>query len=227
MILWLVLFLLIVGISFVLALQSMKDYQEIPENEKFEYGLFLIRKPENFNAKLLDSIRELLRPASLIISFERLFKGSKSALTIFGPKKILDKFASELGLLELEDYTSNLKKGDISIWEVGVKSPKKTELESNNIFENLPKFEAEDQFFWQVVLGLAQTQIRAAVYSKDPERVKVLAHQFQNLKIDKLIKIPRPFTMEQMMDFFKLRALSKDSQGPILDSTGIMNLLKI
>lgn len=226
MIIGLILFLLIIGISFILAFRSMKDYQEIPKDSKVEYGLFLIRQTASFGASILDSMGRLMLEAGLIISLERLFKGHQAALTIFGPKKILDKFKESLNLLELEDYTLELDNKDISVWEVGMKSASKLDL---------PELGNEDQFFWQVVLGAKkvkdnlsfQTQIRAVVYCQDPQRRKVLVPMFENLQTGGLVKIPRPFSTEQMMAFYKLRSLSKDSNGPILDSEGVMSLLKV
>lgn len=227
MILWFILFLLIIGISFILALWSMRDYQEIPQQSKAEYGLFLIRRTDNLNFEILDMIRKSILDQGFIISIEKLFKGKKAALAIFGPKKSLEGFVQQLNLLELEDYTTDLAIQDILIWEVGVKGS------TDNIFKNFPMLEYDDQFFWQVILAKGkenlsfQTQIRAAVYSKDPERRQTLVPNFQNFNMDKLIKIPRPFSREQMMSFYKLRSLGKDSNGPMLTSKGIMSLLKI
>lgn len=229
MILWLALFFLVIAISFILALRSMKDYQEIPQQSKLEYGLFLIRQKENFNSKALDSIRKfLLEEAGLIISIERLFKGSQAALTIFGPKSLLDKFASEFNLLELEDYASVLESQHVSAWEVGVKDVSRFKSGSpDNVFQNLPLLESGDQFFWQVIVGGDKTQIRAALYSKDSVRRQRLAPLFQNLASGQLIKIPKPFSSEQMMAFYRLRSLDRDSKAPILDSEGIMRIVKI
>lgn len=235
MVFWIILFLLIVGISFILAYRSMKDYSEIPKTSKAEYGLFLIRQTENFSSSTLNSIGELMLEAGLIISIERLFKGTQAALTIYGPKNILDKFTSGLNLLELEDYMPKLSIQDVSIWEVGARDQKGYRSGPNNVFENLSQLGQEDQFFWQVVLGPKkekgsisfQTQIRAVVYSKDPEKKKSLTALLQELKSGELTKIPKPFSVEQMMDFFKLRSLSKDSNGPILNSEGVLSLLKV
>lgn len=227
MILWLILFLIIVGISFILAFWSMRDYQEIPQQSKAEYGLFLIRRTDNLNFEILDVFRRSMLDRGFIISMERLFKGKQAALAIFGPKKILEQYSQQLNLLELEDYALNLVSENIIIWEVGVKGS------TDNIFKNLPELTHEDQFFWQVILARAgddlsfQTQIRAAVYSKDPLRRKALASMLQNLNIGELIKIPRPFSQEQMMNFYKLRSLDKASNGPVLVSKGVMCLLKI
>lgn len=221
MTLWVILFLLIVAISFILAIRSMKDYQEVPQKLKQEYGLFLIRRTNNFNAQVLDAILKLITAEGLIVSIERLFKGNETTLTVFGPKTQLNKFSAELGLLELEDYAADLETKDISVWELGVKVPFKFNPDSlDNVFDNLPALDPNDRFFWQVVLGRGQTQIRAATSSKN-------APIFHNLRLGELIKIPQPFSAEQMLSFYKLRSLSKDSQAPVLTAKGVARLLKI
>lgn len=234
MILWIILFLLIVAISFVLAYRSMKDYQEIPRHSKTEYGLFLIRRPENFNKDFLDRLSKLLVKEGLIVSFERLFKGSQAALTIYGPKKVLDEFIGELNLLELEDYISNLDHNHLSIWEMGVtENTKPKALNIENIFADLARLGNEEQFFWQVVLSPKQkgqlfaSQIRAVVYSKDPQKRQELVPVLQNIASSELLKVPNPFTHEQMMSFFKSRSLAKDSRGPLLEADQVHRLLKV
>lgn len=235
MTLWLILFLLVVGISFILALQSMREYQEIPRESRADYGLFLVRQPERFDAKILASIHQKVLVESLILSVERLFKGSQSALTIFGPTKVLLSYNDQLNLLELEDYAAGLRAEDIAIWEVGLKNTSKfNPANLNNIFYNLSQLGEEEQFFWQVVLSARkdeekpfQTQIRAAVYCQDPPRRKVLASDLQTIALGELTKVPRPFSTQQMLDAFKQRSLSKDSQGPIVSLDGALSLLKI
>lgn len=226
--------MLVVGISFVLAYRSMRDYQEIPQKSDVEYGLFLVRQTENFDVNFLDSIRNSMLNENLIVSLERLFKGTKTALTIFGPKKILGNFIQQLKLLELEDYTSNLNSANFSAWEIGVKNNQNTTIENpNNIFSSMPELRDEEQFFWQVVLGATskdssfQTQIRAVLYCEDQDRKKVLIPLFQNLNENELIKIPKPFSTEQMMSFFISRSLAKDSRGPILNAAGVVRLLRV
>lgn len=228
MILWLILFLLVIALSFILAFRSMKDYQEVPQKSKLDYSVFLIRQVSSFDAKLLDSICQLVLAKDAIISIERVFKGRQTALTIFAPKVILDQFQSELNLLELEDYTANLASDDISVWEVGERETGKfTAKDNNNIFSNLPPLSNEDQFFWQIILGKNKTQIRAAVYSKDPVRRKTLISELQNLNAGGLVKIPKPFSNEQMLEFYRKRALAKDSKGPDLNSEEVLGLLKV
>lgn len=238
MILWIVLFLLIIGISFLLAFSSMRDYQEITQTPKMDYGLFLIRKLENFDESILNAIRDLTHSEKLTISIERLVKGKKSALTIFGPKKILSSFTGKLNLLELEDYAAGWNSKEVFTWEVGMKDSKNLSLgDFNNILRNLPEFADEDQFFWQVILSpkgqqkknnFFQTQIRAAFFSKDPRRKKIFAPLLQNLNTGGLTKISKPFSMEQTMDFYRLRSFNKDSTGgPVLDSYGVTRMVMI
>lgn len=235
-ILWVALFLIIVGISFVMAFRSMRDYQEIPGTLKLEYGLFLIRNLQNFNPAVLENLGREIVEKGLVVGVERLFKGSESALTIFGPKKILEGFRIQLGLLELEDYTRNFDSNDFVVWEMGVKDKKNfNPANLNNIFSNLPKIEQEDQFFWQVILGPAfrktegtfQTQIRAAFHSQDPFRKKNLIPLLQQVGEGELVKIPRPFSNEKMIEFYSQRIFEKGSQGPNLGYGQTLSLLKI
>lgn len=235
MILWFLLFVLIIAISFVLAYRSMKDYQEIPQKSEIEYGLYLVRNPQNFNKEFLDAIRKHLTKEGLIVSIERLFKGNQAALTIYGPKRVLEEYIGELNLLELEDYTSAVDSNHTSVWEMGVASNTHPgNLNIEGIFSDLSHLGNEDQFFWQVVLGpkngkssLFSSQIRAVVYSKDQQKRQDLIPVLQNMASKELVKIPNPFTHHQMMDFYKSRSLGKDSKGPVLESEGITNLLKI
>lgn len=236
MILWPILFFLIIGISFLLALRSMRDFEDIPAAPKIDYGLFLVRRKEGLDAETLDALGKLLLDGNLKISFERLIKNQKAALTIFGPKNILDKFYEKLNLLELEDYMQDLDIRDVAIWEVGLKNTKDLSLDSKNeIFEHLSHLDKDDQFFWQVVIGpvkkngslVFRTQIRAVTLAKDPGRRKLIVEIFQDLKFGELEKIPRMFSSPQMLNFYRLRSLTKDSSGPVLTARGIIHLLKV
>lgn len=108
MILWIVLFILVVALSYVLALKSMKDFVQTPE----EGSLYLIRNRHKLS-EALHFIAAKLQTSNLSISFEKLIKGKKAALVVYGPKQILEKLIPVLDLLELEDYT---KKDDEQIW---------------------------------------------------------------------------------------------------------------
>lgn len=228
MFLWLALFLLVILISFILAFRSMKDYQEIPQKTHVEYGLFLVRQIKNFDVGIVDSIYQIVFTSGEIVSFERLFKGHQTALTIFGPKNILAQFQDELDLLELEDYTTEFNIDNVSIWEVGVRrNANLNPGHFNKIFSELPKLEADEQFFWQVIPRQYQVQIRAAVSSKDPSRKKMLTSTLQNLNAGGLIKIPKPFSTQYMIDFYRARSLSKGNSRVTLDSEGVLHLLRV
>ena len=212
MILWLVLFFLIVTTSFVLALFSMRDFQEIPRG-RGEYGLFLIRKPSELKADVLDLIHTNILDEGLIISLERLFKGKKSTLVIFGPKKVLDSL-KQLDLLELEDY-AEVKEENLSVWEV---SPT-----IKSFFKDLPMFHEEEEFWWQLVLQAKkdeknmkffQSQIRAVVYSTDPKKRLDLSLGIQNLDLGRLTNL----------DFYQQRSFVRNSNNLNLNALEVLQL---
>lgn len=148
MLLWAVLFLIIIAISAVLAYRSMRDYQLKPKVKGLDYGLFLIRNPTNLT-QVLDSLHALALGEQQIISFERLFKGTKSALVMFAPKNILAGLSSDLNLLELEEYTK-VDPAQVFAWEVGLKDVASFHLSEVNAFEGMPEFKDSEQFWWQI-----------------------------------------------------------------------------
>lgn len=206
MILWVLLFVLVVAISFVLAVKSMRDYQEIPTQTGEQYALFLIRKPQALSKELLSAIHEDLLNSGLIISFERLIKGIKAALVVFGPKKVLAVYKDHLDLLELEDYT-NVNPEQFAAWEVGIKHPD---------VPNFPTISGDDQIWWQLILSagkdkLFHPHIRVVVVSADAGRRELLKQTLQDLSPDKFIKLPKDFSDASLLDFYKKRAFRKDT----------------
>ena len=198
MIIWFIIFFIILFVSLVLAYFSMRDYQEIPKVEK-EYGIYLIRKPQFLTLQTLNTIFDLSK--GKILSFERLFKGRSQALVIFGPKKILSsRFSEILGLLELEDYTK--VPGEIVAWEV---ERRDIEFSNNNIFSSIPYLEADEHFFWQLIVNRDQGQIRAVFISQNRERKKTLVSQLENLGENYLKKVPRPLTGSQILENYRQR----------------------
>lgn len=162
MILWFLLFLLVVAISFVLAYQSMKDYHEVPEKLSNDYGLFLIRNIPALNFSLLNTLHDHLSKKGLLVSIERLFKGNQSAIVVYGPKSVLQDFTSQLNLLELEDYTQTEVHNSYA-WEVGIKD--KNLFHSQHLslfFKDLPPLEDQEQFWWQLVLQPQKSQVSAS-----------------------------------------------------------------
>lgn len=208
MILWLLLFGLVLALSFVLAVSSMRDFQDTSPKES-EYGLFLIRKSQNLNKALLNFFQDSLKLGG-IVSFERLFKGSKSALVVFGPKELIGAYPS-LDLLELEDYT-DVDLEQISAWEIGMQN-------GGQIFKSLPKLAEGEQFWWQIILsGYFQVQIRAVIVSADASRRKELS--------DRLVQLSNAFSDAQVFDAYKSRSFNKDNLSS-LPAEKVLALLTI
>lgn len=220
MILWVVLFLLVVAISFVLAVKSMKDFTDIPSNASAEYGLFLIRKIQGFDATLLSRLNEKLLESSSILSIERLFKGKKSALVVYGPRKLLLNLNHVLDLLELEDYT-DVNVGLVSAWEIGIKDSSYEWVRVQNIFASLPQFLDSEQFWWQLILnGSLNLQITAVLISATGQRRTSLTQSLQSLNPQVLIKLPKAFSNPQFLDFYQKRSLRVfDKQNSTLATT--------
>lgn len=221
MILWVILFVLVVAISFILAVRSMRDFTEIPQGQD-EYSLFLIRKSHQLDGQLFNSIRQQLLLHNTFISFERLFKGKKSALVVFGPRKLLLNYKDILDLLELEDYT-NVDIEHFFAWEVGIK--KGAQL-TQKLFTHLPHFLEKEEFWWQVILSASfKAQITAILVSEDATRRNQLVQNLQNLAPDRIIKLPKAFSNTQILDFYKKRSFRKDSHHPVLTSEATLHLL--
>lgn len=237
MILWILLFVGVVILSFLLALQSMRDYQEIPPRSR--YGLFLIRNPRALTAGVLNHLAQDFLETNQLISFERLFKGNKSTLLIFGPRELFNLY-DMLELLELEDYT-DVNWERISAWEVGVKEGKGESLDfardksekGKGIFENLSGLQEEEHFWWQLVLSGSFKpercffEIRAVLLSDDIQRKKLLTEELQNLAPGNLFTLPKAFSNQQLLDFYQKRSLKRDNKNPSLKPEEVLNLISI
>lgn len=225
MIFWIILFALIVLISFLLALRSMADFAENPTEKKQEYGLYLIRSSRALNKDVLDTIHGLILKENLIISFERLIRGGESALVVFGPQEILHSFSEALNLLELEDYAGVDPVG-LQAWEMGVRKQEKIN-QTGSFFKGLPPLPENEQLWWQLVLKgenlkgdkLFEGQIRVVTSSTMP--------QLKNPAAGDLIKIPKPFTKEQIFDFYKKRTFINNKFNPILESKAVLEILAL
>lgn len=172
----------------------MKDYQEIPGGKQ-RYSAYLIRKPEFLTKPILETILDLTK--GKLLSLERLYKGTSSALVIFGPKILETRFGDLLSLLELEDYTK--VSAELRAWEV----TKMERSQLNNIFDGLPQLSSDQQFWWQVVLNGGSGQIRAVFVAPgvEPNILAVL----EGIGQGALKKVPRPFTSSQILEFYRSR----------------------
>lgn len=226
MIFWIILFAVIVFISFLLAIRSMADFEESPTEKKHQYGLFLIRNSQSFNKAVLDSVHKLILKEGLLISLERLIKGGESALVVYGPQTILNNYFEVLNLLELEDYTG-IDQVTLQAWEIGVRKQEKIES-IDSFFKSLPRLSGNEQLWWQLVLKAEnypgeekffQGQIRLVTSSASPE--------LKNPTANGLTKVPKPFTKEQVIGFYQKRSFIQNKYNPILESKAVLELLAL
>lgn len=158
MLIWLILFFLVIAVSFVLAFKSMSDYSELPLSSSLKYSLYLVRNPQKLSVDVLNKFYKPLKDKTGLIALETLFKGPKKALVIFGPVDILQGFTNELGLLELEDYSKKLTPQElehslpkIAAWEVGLKNSAQKLQTEGKLFPKTPGLLDEEEVWWQVV----------------------------------------------------------------------------
>lgn len=104
MILWIILFILVLLISYILAARSMRNFT--PVSSPSEYGLYLIQNVRN--VQQLNLMVEHLHQSGLAVSLERIFQKGKSVLIVFAPRKILAKFIKPLQMVELAAPKSRL-----------------------------------------------------------------------------------------------------------------------
>lgn len=206
MILFLALLVLIVLISASLAYLSMGDFPRSPEDLKSDNSLFLIRNFSKFTPKLFLSLHQELSRKGLIVSLERLFKGSQSALVIYGSKELLKSFSQPLDLLELEDYAN--VKIDTSAWEFALRDPMLPKKDS--LFSNFPKLENNEQVWYQMVLEAQKdnrfrTQIRVVVATVDKTRRATLFKALGGSK--HFTKIAQPLSSQQILEFYQKRSM--------------------
>ncbi|MBI2335126.1 hypothetical protein HYU96_05020 [Candidatus Daviesbacteria bacterium] len=223
MIFWIVLFALVVLISFLLALRSMADFVHQPPVRSV---LFLIRLPRGLNLAVLNSMHDLMRQKGAVFSLERLIKGKESALVIYGPPEILNNFREALNLLELEDYTG-VDPNLLQAWEIGARKGQPVKS-INSFFKGLPAFSENEQLWWQLVLKAQnltgderffQGQIRVVASSSLP--------QLKNPATDDLTKVPRPFTRESIIDFYQERSFLENKLNPILTADAVLKLISL
>ncbi len=209
MTLWIILAAVIVGISFILAYSSMRDLQESPKDFNLTYGLYLIRREDGLTEALLEKVHQELTPERALISFEGLMKGTKRALTIFGPAAILRAFIVPLDLLELEDYSKQSEETKKArFWEAGFK---KGVSQSVAFPELLP-----NEQIWRQVLLLPKKNggwfsvMRTAVLAEDNLR----AEKLEKMELEAegksgLITIPEAYSDLQFGKFYHERSTSR------------------
>lgn len=224
MLIWVILFLVVMGVSFVLAFRSMGGYHEVP-SVSVPFSVFLVGNPQAFSLGTLRRIHEAALKGKFILSFERLFKGSRRALVVFGPVGILRPFSLELGLSEIEDYSRKAIDG-MRAWEVGGKSLQ-TPMEPLDILSYIPALLEGEEFWWQVALRpeadyMFTATIRVVFRVSGKERAAKLQEELSKIgKPQGLLTLPQAYSSEQVIKFYRDRSVPL---GPVARSGECLRL---
>lgn len=220
MLIWVALFLVVFLISLVLAFKSLSDYRENPLLAAVPYSVYLIQKPENLKAEVLKDLHTTTSQNKLLVSFERLSRGERKALVVFGPPSIMHSFSTDLGLLELEDYSQKLGENFLA-WEVGKKRAESKIGE--DVLSDLPKLDETDQFWWQLVLspkGKSNNDlnftvaIRAVLQDGSGKRLQDLKEIFGKIgEKQGLAVLPQSYSSAQIAKFYQQRSMPKAMVG--------------
>ncbi len=218
----LIISLIIISISFILALRSMKDFQDEPVAQ-LDYRLFLIRNLAAINLDFLKKMSAFALKNKAIFALERLFKGSENVLVVFAPANFAEEFSS-LEPLELEDYLKSPRL-------LTVDQALTFEMEPNhkldlNFMKNL-KLESHQQFFWQMVCspdkssqGKFQLTIRAVVIDQTSQKRVELAKKLG------LGKKSRKKSNKAIFEQFNKRALvPKEVTNFMVNDTQLLTFL--
>lgn len=244
MIIWILLFVIVTTLSFWLAMRSMRNYQQKPKHFNTTFSLYLIQRPEQLTAEVIEELYKAAVPTRAILSFEKLAKGLRRALVIYGPVQLLQPFVQTLGLIELEDYTENISAEQQTVWEVTSKGPPGT--------LQLPDFRDEEEFWWQVAVqpvaggiekhyAMAAQRVpeqksstrfsgvvRAVVSAEQDHRRQVLTEELTKSGHQVgLIKMPSDYTSAQLVKLYKERVVPGLGNAPfVLNAEELLKLLK-
>lgn len=231
MVIWVLLFLIILAISAFLAFESMVDYREHPLNFKIGYSLYLVSKPQMLTPEFVNQLYLSMIEDNLIFSLERLFKGQKRALLVYGPSNKFRQFVNFLGLIELEEYSRKIEidqleaQAPIFAWEVGTKNSS-GEVAVSSLLSYMPQLNSNEEFWWQVVLQPYKTWnvlrlmkreekkdgfkaiIRAVVKADDRKRAASLQDELTKIGADQgLLPLPQIYTTSQVIKFYQERMM--------------------
>lgn len=215
------LFLIIIIISFILALRSMHDYHELPLHLQTVYSLFLVKNEAGLTENLLKRVNKTIGKKRLIISFERLFKGSKKALVVYGPVIILEQLNKELDLTELEDYSLNNKQvleHDILLWEVSSKYFQKNNETPLHFTEITKDLSDNEELWWQLILQprcdrnelepMFKAIIRVVIISADKQKSQDIKLNLEkHIRESGLLTLPQAYSSTQILQFYQQRSL--------------------
>ncbi len=221
MVIWVALVLIIIIASFILALRSMRDYHELPLHSHTEYSLFLVKNEAGLTGDLLGWINELVGRKKLVISFERLFRGSKKALVVYGPVTVLEQLSKELDLIELEDYSlrsTRVFQHNILSWEVSSKHFQKNSGTPLRVAEVTKNLSDNEELWWQLALQprfdknevqpMFKAIIRVVVISANKQKSQdIKLNLDKQIKESGLLALPQAYSSTQIFEFYQQRSL--------------------
>lgn len=189
MLFWLTLLLIIIVISFILAFLSIE-----------KGGLFLVRNKDQITVDFLNALYDFLVKQNSVFSIERLYKGNKTTLVVFGPKSFLMPYAQRLNLLELTDYTAHINPANI------------TTIETNTV-TNFHLKESE-QFWRQFILHPAGKKQK--FFDIQTREIYISATQKEVTNVS-----------SRILDFYRNRKFIKNKYNRLLTSEGVLRLASI
>lgn len=220
MIVWVLLFFAVVLVSLILAGRSLRSYRENPSYLLSSYSLYLVQKPDLVTPELLNLLHSLALKERLIISFERLFKGERSALVVYLPSE-LTLSLKHLSLLELEDYSYQPGEG-LVVYEVGPKYNLRVDLSKFSLVGENLGLKEKDQLWWQIVLQpvllndqpIFQVVFRAVVTSTERERAGIISANLLNqISEANLTRLPKSIVSGLLKQFQSRAMLGIFSDG--------------
>lgn len=202
-------------ISLILAYISLTDYQYQPADTKESYGLFLVQKSHLVDDKAISELYLKLRPKRLMVSFERLFKGGKRALVVYGPLSVFRDFQDRWGLVEIEDYSLTTHPDNTTLWEAKARTlPKRVWAVSSLVGEGA-LLSLEEQFWWQVILKPEDrkeaflSSLRGVAVSGGLSLSRERGNQLiEVLKEAGLVRLPTRYVQRELLTFYQKRVLS-------------------
>lgn len=231
-ILWVAFILIVGGVSFWLALRSMKGYEELPK-ANLVYNLYLVRTPEKFTQDTLSKIYNLSLQKQSQISLERLIRGNDRVLILFMPEDIIYSFP-ELSLLPIEDYIGGTVSLEQSyVWSI---ENSKNHFDIKPDFLDPANFSGDELFSLQVVAfpekgknNIFQVTLRGLVsYPEAYKRVELVKQVqgliFQNSSLKKPEKNINSGIL--FKNFFKRTFVPREVAKAQISSEQLYNLLR-
>lgn len=231
-IVWVVFILIVGGVSFWLALRSMKGYEELTK-ANLVYNLYLVRTPENFTQDTLKKVYQLSLQKDSQISLERLIRGSDKVLILFMPDDLVSSFP-ELNLLPVEDYIGGMtSSGQSYVWSI---ENTKNQFDINPGFLDSVKLSGEEFFSLQAVAfpekgknDLFQITLRGLVSYPDAVKRVELVKQVQGLIAQgaSLKKVETNINSSSLFEnFFKRTFVPREVSKNPIDVSQLFNLIK-